>query len=71
MSSDTLQLGLQELQGQASLEDERIRQPGGGRKSAFETIAGLDEAFLRVLVGQTHTFLNNRETGVGTLEKSA
>lgn len=49
----TLQLGLQELQGQASLEDERIRQPGGGRKSAFETIAGLDEAFLRVL--ERHT----------------
>jgi len=32
---------------------ERIRQVRGGRKSAFETIAGLDEAFLRVL--EQHT----------------
>lgn len=50
---ETLQLGLRELQDQASLGDERIRQPGGGRKSAFETIAGLDEAFLQVL--ERHT----------------
>lgn len=35
------------------LEQERIRQPGGGRKSAFETIDGLDEAFLQVL--ERHT----------------
>ncbi len=35
------------------LEQERIRQPGGGRKSAFETIASLDEAFLGVL--ERHT----------------
>lgn len=35
------------------LGQERIRQHGGGRKSAVETIAGLDEAFLRVL--ERHT----------------
>jgi len=50
---ETLQLGLQELQDETVLGQERIRQPGGGRKSAFETITGLDEAFLRVL--EQHT----------------
>ncbi len=50
---ETLQLGLKELEDEKVLQDERIRQPGGGRKSAFETIAGLDQVFLRVL--QQHT----------------
>ena len=49
----TLALGLAELEDETVLEAERIRQTGGGRKSAFETIAGLDEAFLRVL--ERHT----------------
>jgi len=34
-----------ELKDESALKGERIRQVGGGRKSAFETIAGLDEAF--------------------------
>ncbi len=46
---ETLQLGLRELQDERALQDERMRESGGGRKSAFETIAGLDEVFLRVL----------------------
>lgn len=50
---ETLQLGLRELEDETLLGHKRIRQPGGGRKSAFETIAGLDEAFLRVL--ERHT----------------
>ncbi len=50
---ETLQLGLRELQDETVLQAERMRQPGGGRKSAFETIDGLDEAFLRVL--ERHT----------------
>jgi len=50
---ETLQLGMRELQDESALREERIRQPGGGRKSAFETIAGLDEAFVRVL--EQHT----------------
>lgn len=50
---ETLQLGLRELQDETALGEEHIRQPGGGRKSAFETIAGLDEAFLRVLTQHT------------------
>lgn len=50
---ETLALGMAELEDEAALEGERIRQVGGGRKSAFETIAGLDEAFLRVL--EQHT----------------
>ena len=50
---ETLALGLAELADQTALEHERIRQPGGGRKSAVETLAGLDQAFLRVL--EQHT----------------
>ena len=50
---ETLALGLAELKDETVLEQERIRQSGGGRKSAFETMAGLDEAFLRVL--ERHT----------------
>jgi hypothetical protein len=46
---ETLALGLAELENEAGLEQEGIRQLGGGRKSAFETIVGLDAAFLRVL----------------------
>jgi hypothetical protein len=42
-------LGIAELEDVTALERERIRQVGGGRKTAFATIAGLDEAFLRVL----------------------
>lgn len=50
---ETLQLGLSELQDETVLNDERMRQRGGGRKSAFESVAGLDEAFLRVI--EQHT----------------
>lgn len=50
---ETLALGLAELEDETALEQERIRQAGGGRKSAFETIAGLESGFLRVL--ERHT----------------
>ena len=49
----TLALGLAELNDTAALEQEGIRQPGGGRQSALATLAGLDEALLRVL--ERHT----------------
>jgi hypothetical protein len=50
---ETLALGFAELEDEKALEQDRIRQVGGGRKSAFETIEGLNEAFLRVL--ERHT----------------
>lgn len=50
---ETLQLGLKELQDETVLKEERIRQSGGGRKSAFEAIEGLEAAFLRVI--EQHT----------------
>jgi hypothetical protein len=50
---ETLALGLAELEDKTALEAERIRQVGGGRKSAFETIADLDAAFLRVVAQHT------------------
>lgn len=49
----TLALGMTELEDETALKQKRIRQVGGGRKTAFATIAGLDEAFLRVL--EQHT----------------
>lgn len=45
--------GIAELQDEQALSAERIRQPGGGRKRAIETIEGLSDAFLRVI--ERHT----------------
>jgi hypothetical protein len=46
----TITRGQQELKSDFSNEDrQRIRQPGGGRKSILATTEGLDEAFLNVL----------------------
>ncbi len=50
---ETLALGMTELDDDTALGQTRIRQVGGGRKSAFDTINGLDEAFLQVL--EQHT----------------
>lgn len=45
--------GMKELEQEAVLNQSEIRQAGGGRKSAFETIEGLDAAFLRVIAQHT------------------
>jgi hypothetical protein len=45
--------GMQELEQGEGLSQSRIRQVGGGRKSAVETIEGLDAAFLRVIAQHT------------------
>ena len=45
--------GMKELEQEAGLNQSGIRQAGGGRKSAFETIEGLDAAFLRVISQHT------------------
>lgn len=45
--------GIKELEQEEGLSERRIRQAGGGRKSAFETIEGLDAAFLRVITQHT------------------
>ena len=50
---ESIKLGKRELNDPDALSSPRIRRPGGGRKSAFETIPGLDDAFLRVLSQQT------------------
>lgn len=49
----TIKLGMAELSDETRLKQAGIRQAGGGRKPAFETIAGLDEAFLKVLSEHT------------------
>lgn len=48
-----MQLGLAELDNETALSMSRIRQPGGGRPKSLTTIAGLDEAFLRVVAQHT------------------
>lgn len=49
----TLQLGMSELSDDNPLNQDRIRGKGGGRKRAFETIAGLEAAFLKVIAEHT------------------
>ena len=49
----TLRLGTEELDDAAAMSMSGIRRPGGGRKSARESIAGLEAAFLRVLAKHT------------------
>lgn len=49
----SIRLGIAELSDPAAMSEAGQRAPGGGRKSAFETIEGLDAAFLRVI--ERHT----------------
>lgn len=44
---------MKELEQEAVLNQSGIRQAGGERKSAFETIERLDAAFLRVIAQHT------------------
>lgn len=52
-SRSSIQLGIAELSDPAALREAGQRASGAGRKSAFETIPGLDEAFLRVIARHT------------------
>ena len=52
-SYPSIRLGLRELDDKAAMSSERIRADGGGRKSAFESVEGLDEAFLKVIAEHT------------------
>jgi hypothetical protein len=49
----TIRFGLEELEDEAAMNQQGIRAKGGGRKSAFETVEGLDEAFLEVVAEHT------------------
>lgn len=49
----TIRFGMYELKDEDSLSITSIRRSGGGRKSAFESIPGLDEAFLKVIAQHT------------------
>lgn len=50
---EAMQLGKRELAQQEELDPSRVRRPGGGRKAALATVAGLEEAFLRVIAKHT------------------
>ena len=49
----TIRRGIAELQSEQAMSKERIRQPGGGRKRALDSIEGLSDAFLRVIEAHT------------------
>lgn len=49
----TIKFGLEELEDEQALSMSGTRRQGGGRKSAFETIEGLDAAFLKVIAKHT------------------
>jgi hypothetical protein len=48
-----IRFGIRELEEETVLHRSEIRRSGGGRKSAFKTIEGLEAAFLRVIVQHT------------------
>lgn len=49
----TVTHGIEDFHNESALQQQAIRQSGGGRKSAFETIPDLDATFLRVLSDHT------------------
>ena len=49
----TVQFGIEELESQSTLNQERIRREGGGRKSVLATMQGLEEAFERIIEEKT------------------
>ena len=49
----TIRFGMEELDSEAAMRMREIRRSGGGRKSVFETISGLDAAFLQVIAQHT------------------
>jgi len=48
-SFPTLDIGIEELKDNRLSEPNRIRKPGGGRKSSIECIRGIDDLFLKIL----------------------
>ena len=51
--SDRIRRGMEELKQPLPEKEERIRKPGGGRKSVLSTAVGLDDAFFAVLKNHT------------------
>ena len=49
----TIRFGREELDDESAMSMSEIRRSGGGRKSVFETIEGLDAAFLKVIAQHT------------------
>jgi hypothetical protein len=48
-SRNTISRGIEDLKNPASKPQNRIREKGGGRKPAIETIKNIDEVFLKVI----------------------
>ena len=49
----TIRFGIEELDDESAMSMSRIRRRGGGRKSALETIEGLEATFLKVIAQHT------------------
>jgi Rhodopirellula transposase DDE domain len=52
-SPTTLRVGREELLHGTSIEEQRVRRKGGGRKKTREKIAGIDAVFLEILEENT------------------
>jgi len=48
-SFPTIDIGIEELKNNRLSDPNRIRKPGGGRKSSIESIRGIDDLFLKIL----------------------
>ncbi|XOF33722.1 MAG: hypothetical protein ACL93V_17295 [Candidatus Electrothrix sp. YB6] len=51
--SPEIETRMRNFYGSLSEKEERIRKPGGGRKSVLSTAVGLDDAFFAVLKKHT------------------
>ncbi|XOF35260.1 MAG: hypothetical protein ACL93V_08240 [Candidatus Electrothrix sp. YB6] len=60
--SDRVRRGIEELKQPLPEKEERIRKPGGGRKSVLSTAVGLDDAFFAVLKNHTAGLGTNGDT---------
>ncbi len=49
----TIRFGIHELDDESAMKMKEVRRSGGGRKSALETIEGLETAFLKVIAQHT------------------
>ena len=53
-SFPTIDIGIiEELKNNRLSDPNRVRKPGGGRKSSIESIRGIDDLFLKILKGFT------------------
>ncbi len=53
LAPDTLRIGVQQLRGERPLDDDRVREPGGGRKPITEVHPEIEQALLALVAEET------------------